>query len=141
MERIKAKKSHRIKSNLKAYARSDEGLHAEKTEGKARKVHTMSLKDHRTKTGSKSVFQALRKEHHPGKGKQAKYQDLENEAGARLQGAEMTSSQSSEDSQYHKFKFNDLYEKDSQQSKHRTREHGTRELVLPSDSNVVKGNV
>ena len=142
MVNTKAPKSNKTKSTPKAITKSENGLHAEKTDGKAGNVRAVSPKNHRTNRGFKQVAQVLRKTHRQKKRSQAEYKSSGNKANVHLQDANMmTSSPTSKASRYHKFRFNGTYDKDIQQSERRTREHGTKELVLPSDSNVVKGNV
>jgi hypothetical protein len=128
--RIEAQKLDKNEDNPKIFKKSKDIKYEEKNEkatGRIRKTVMLRKKDEIEPRAT-----ASRKEHRQGKERQTTYK---NQGNSPCFQARETSS-SSLVPQGHKCNANDSDDKDKEETKHQTRE-----LVLPSDSNVVKGNV
>ena len=131
--RIEAQKWDKNENNPKIFKKSKDIKYEEKNEkatGRIREVSVML----REKDEIEPRATALRKEHRQGKGRQTTHKNPGNSLCFQVRETE-TSSYSLVP-QGHKCNANDPDDKDKEETKHQTRE-----LILPSDSNVVKGNV
>jgi hypothetical protein len=129
--RIEAQKLEKNENNPKILKKSKNIKYVEKNEkatGRIRKVSVMLRKKEIEPRAT-----ALRKEHRQGKERQKTHRPGNSLC---FQARETETSSSSLVPQGHKCNANDPDDKDKEETKHQTRE-----LILPSDSNVVKGNV
>ena len=131
--RIEAQKRDKNENNPKIFKKSKDIKYAEKNEkatGRIREVSVML----REKDEIEPRATAFRKEHRQGKEHQTTHKNPGNSL--CFQARETETSSSSLVPQGQKCNANDSDDKDKDETKHQTRE-----LILPSDSNVVKGNV
>lgn len=129
--RIEAQKLDKNENNPKILKKTKNIKYEEKNEkatGRIRKVSVMLRKKEIEPRAT-----ALRKEHRQGKERQKTHRPGNSLC---FQARETETSSSSLVPQGHKCNANDPDDKDKEETKHQTRE-----LILPSDSNVVKGNV
>jgi hypothetical protein len=128
--RIEAQNLDKNENNPKILKESKDIMYKEKNEKTTGQIRKVML---RKKDEIEPRAIALKKEHSQGKERQKTHKNPGNSL--CFQAREETSS-SSLVPQAHKRNANDPYDKDKEETKPQTRE-----LVLPSDSNVVKGNV
>ena len=131
--RIEAQKLDKNQKNPKIFKKPKDIRYEEKNEkatGRIREVSVML----REKDEIEPTAKAFRKEHRQGKERQTTHKNPGNSL--CFQARETETSSSSLVPQGQKCKANDSDDKDKEDTKHQTRE-----LILPSDSNVVKGNV
>jgi hypothetical protein len=130
--RIEAQKLDKNENNPKIFNKPKDIKYEEKNEkatGRTRKVSVMLRKKEIEPRAT-----ALRKEHRQGKERQKTHKNPGNSLCFQARGTETSSSSLVPQGQ--KCNANDPDDKDNEETKHQTRE-----LILPSDSNVVKGNV
>lgn len=128
--RIEAQKLDKNQKNPKIFKKSKDEEKNEKATGRIREVSVML----REKDEIEPRATAFGKEHRQGKERQTTHKNPGNSL--CFQARETETSSSSLVPQGQKCNANDSDDKDKDETKHQTRE-----LILPSDSNVVKGNV
>ena len=129
--RIEAQNLDKKENNPKIFKKSKDTKYEEKNEKATGQLRKVML---RKKGEIEPRAIALRKEHRQGIERQTTHKNPGNSL--CFQARETETSSSSLLPPGHKCDANDSDDKDKEETKHQTRE-----LILPSDSNVVKGNV